>query len=439
MERKKISIVAICNQFKKIEKNALFLMVMAVLAMVIIKDATICITWDESLTYSAYVRPIADANGKISAIWEVIKSSIGNNHLLNTFFIMISEFIFGVLYNEMVVRFPSLVACILYMIIILYLYNKKKIGFVGSCLFLLNYYVVDFFSLARGYSLAVVGVFAALILLKNWCESGNQKMIIWCCVCLAVATLANTVVLLITLSMGCYALAILMKRHELIRFIKKYIVFLLLFAIFNVIMVFYHFLITNNDPYLFYTSELFPIKVIKDFFEMYIPVPSLVVAICAWVYLVLFVLSNYLCFKKREGFFCPIILIYFCVSIILAIASHKGVPSDRALLPAFTLFVFSLLEMYSFCIKPYILCFCNVKKFILRYAIVIILLFCFISRISFSSSVDWKISKDYKKIAYTVYGEQNKLTPEILGTSNYDGIKFYREQIMHLYGYDIFY
>ena len=80
-----------------------------------------------------------------------------NNHLLNTFLFKQTISLFG--QSDWVVRLPNVMAHLVYLgasiFIILQLTNKPILGLAGWILLNLNPYLLDFFSLARGYGLAM--------------------------------------------------------------------------------------------------------------------------------------------------------------------------------------------------------------------------------------------------------------------------------------------
>lgn len=92
-----------------------------------------------------------------------------NNHLLNTFLMGIFRYLFGD--SEFVLRLPNVLAFVLYLYAVITILKRLKnswVFFLGVALLLLNPYLLDFFSLARGYGLSVGLVTMSLAyLLKN--------------------------------------------------------------------------------------------------------------------------------------------------------------------------------------------------------------------------------------------------------------------------------
>lgn len=156
----------------------------------LIRALTLSIIHDEAITaiYHA-VLPYLDIikfNGPIPS----------NNHLLNTILVKFFVSIFGL--SEFVVRIPALIGCAFYLVgsyKLLKLFFKKYFLVVGVVLLSLNPFLVDFFSLSRGYSLALgflmLGLFYFLRWVKN-IESENQfKNITLIFVFLGLSVLSN--------------------------------------------------------------------------------------------------------------------------------------------------------------------------------------------------------------------------------------------------------
>lgn len=132
-------------KFSKIENNNLFRIVFFLISFflalyVIVRAYHMSFTHDESLTYQT-VKGLPDFE------------HTANNHLANTFLTKISAAIFG--FSEFALRLPNV------LVFIIYLYFVYKLFFKATSLtllvlpfLLLNPFVLDFFSLSRGYGLA---------------------------------------------------------------------------------------------------------------------------------------------------------------------------------------------------------------------------------------------------------------------------------------------
>lgn len=98
---------------------------------------------------------------------------IPNNHILNTLLIKLSASIFGM--HPFSARLPNVLGFILYFTIVV-LFTRKVtndaiVTFFGICAMVCNPYLLDFFSLARGYALSIsfmmTGIYFAWLFLQR--------------------------------------------------------------------------------------------------------------------------------------------------------------------------------------------------------------------------------------------------------------------------------
>lgn len=114
----------------------------------VIRAQLLSITWDEAYSYLQFVRH----NILISEKYEAMDA---NNHLLNTWLNVQSTKLFGV--NEFVLRLPSLFGHILFLLFsykIIRNFENKALVISAFLIINLNPYLLDFFSLSRGYGLS---------------------------------------------------------------------------------------------------------------------------------------------------------------------------------------------------------------------------------------------------------------------------------------------
>jgi len=123
----------------------------AVSLYIVVRAAFLSITHDEAITIMFQgTQPYSD-------IFLYKAGSPPNNHVINSLLVRLAISIFG--YNEIFIRIAGLIGGFLY---IIFAYKLSKKLFSRTLLFalslsllILNPYVLDFFSLARGYSLAL--------------------------------------------------------------------------------------------------------------------------------------------------------------------------------------------------------------------------------------------------------------------------------------------
>jgi hypothetical protein len=115
-------------------------------------------THDESLSYTII---------KGDPTWK----DTANNHQLNTALMMTSCNMFGD--SEFPLRLPNIISFILYLIFCFVIIKQKKnilLFFSGAILLLLNPFILDFFSLARGYGISLALMTGSLYFLLRNCE-----------------------------------------------------------------------------------------------------------------------------------------------------------------------------------------------------------------------------------------------------------------------------
>ena len=133
-----------------VENITLALVGLFLLFLIIKKAIFIPFTHDEVSTVSYFSK---------MGLWAIVsyQDPIPNNHILNTLLIKLFNGIFGE--SPFIARLPNVLSFVLYFLVILKiakeLLQDNFVRIAAVALFTLNPYLVDFFSLARGYSLSV--------------------------------------------------------------------------------------------------------------------------------------------------------------------------------------------------------------------------------------------------------------------------------------------
>ena len=128
---------------------ALFVFALLIFSYTLIRATLLSFTWDEAFSYLQFVR-----NGVV--IPEKYEMMSANNHLLNTWLNIHLVKIFGL--SEFVLRLPSLFAHILFLFFSYKLiknFENKWLAIASFLIINLNPYLLDFFSLSRGYGLSI--------------------------------------------------------------------------------------------------------------------------------------------------------------------------------------------------------------------------------------------------------------------------------------------
>lgn len=146
-------------------------------------------THDESFTWIHFVQKSIP-----EILWFGLPS--GNNHILNTLMI---KGLSGVLGNsELVLRIPNLLGHLLYLtfsIILLNTIQNKWVRLFGFLLLNINPFLLDFFSLARGYGLSLGLLMAFLFFFYRWSLNKQTRDIVIALVYLLLAATANITLL----------------------------------------------------------------------------------------------------------------------------------------------------------------------------------------------------------------------------------------------------
>lgn len=142
---------------------------LALLAYTITRAITVSFSWDESWTYSHHVLPgmfYQEAYDKMG----------GNHHLLNVWLMWGSMKLFGE--SELALRLPNLLAHVIYLLASagIALRSRSAVVAIGAFLIMnVHPYLLDFFSLARGYGLACGWMMLALYHAQRY-VSGDERL-----------------------------------------------------------------------------------------------------------------------------------------------------------------------------------------------------------------------------------------------------------------------
>ncbi len=133
----------------KATKFILFVLGSLFLCYTATKAYLLSITWDEAYSFTEYVRRGMSYPTKF-------ESMSANNHLLLTWMDVLLVKCFGL--NELVLRIPALLAHLIFLFfsakLLMHFHNRWLI-LSGFLIINLNPYLLDFFSLARGYGLSI--------------------------------------------------------------------------------------------------------------------------------------------------------------------------------------------------------------------------------------------------------------------------------------------
>jgi hypothetical protein len=154
-------------------------------AYVAVRAWRLSFTHDESLSFILYVRE------SFSSIL-LSRGTDANNHPLNSAAMKLATDIFGP--SEIALRAASVGAYAVYtasLVIVFRLVERRSIRFFGLAIAVGNPYVLDFFSLARGYGLALAFVSLSALFLLGHVDRPRPSFALAGGCCAALAVLAN--------------------------------------------------------------------------------------------------------------------------------------------------------------------------------------------------------------------------------------------------------
>jgi uncharacterized membrane protein len=173
------------------------------------RAATLSFTHDESVTYNdIFWRPVQHI---IS-----VKYATANNHIVNTLLMKFFSWLFGD--NELSLRFPNIIAQLFYIIFSYFLAKRLSQPLLILCGFILlnfNPFLLDFFSLARGYGLSLSLMMGSIYFLFKYKDNMTNKFVLWWCFfCAFFAVFSSFTMVLFYLALLAIFLLIFLTRSQ---------------------------------------------------------------------------------------------------------------------------------------------------------------------------------------------------------------------------------
>ncbi|MFL5764801.1 MAG: ArnT family glycosyltransferase [Bacteroidia bacterium] len=192
----------------------LFVLALFLLTYTALRAVLLSFTWDEAYSFLEFVR-----NGVI--IPEKFEQMSANNHLLNTALDVLLFKCFG--NSEIVLRIPALIAHLLFLYFTYRLvrnFSPPLLAIASFVILNFNPYLLDFFSLSRGYALSIALMTGSVFFLDQYIHSKEEKHVKWIILFSALATLANFVLLNFMVVMLGLTLLLLMRGKNTREFIR---------------------------------------------------------------------------------------------------------------------------------------------------------------------------------------------------------------------------
>jgi len=179
-----------------------------------LRAVRLSITHDEAITY------LFHASRSFATIWTYGGSVPSNNHLLNTILVKLLVGVFGL--SEWVVRMPALLGHLLYLVGMIRILRRYFRGgyLLGSGLLLFSHpFLLDLFSLSRGYALSLGFLGLGLnFFLKGIPSKQNEadgKSLVWALLLLALSAVSTFSFLSIYLGLVCVVVIFEISRGVL--------------------------------------------------------------------------------------------------------------------------------------------------------------------------------------------------------------------------------
>ena len=170
------------------KKGNYFILVLALLLFVYVflRALLMSITRDESYTFLEFVLP---------GYWlpHVYTDISANDHLLNTWLAILTNSLFGS--SELSLRIPNVLAFIMFLYFCFRFTEETENTILAICVFIIltfNPYLLDFFSVARGYGLSIAFTMGNLYFFYRWLkERAAFKFAVYSILFASIAVLAN--------------------------------------------------------------------------------------------------------------------------------------------------------------------------------------------------------------------------------------------------------
>lgn len=322
--------------------------------LALIRSAVTAITYDEAYSYLFIARENMLDPGFLFKMFSK-EGCIANNHWLNSFLIHLATRFIKTsyreyTYSEFMIRLPILVIYAVYLFAVCSNFRKKNISFPVLIFLVGNYYLNEFYGLARGYAMANTFIFLLCMRYLDWkrSEFSEMKYISAAMICGILAVLSNTIVLLLYPAIGLVCLYRLLSTGNLKKFMKKSGIVFVLFAAVCLLMFKYHLNISSEGKPL-YTGENagFFDCFVKGFAAMFISGKKLQTVISALL-TGLVILSLLTAIKRiKELDFSLMMIIFIMTNLVMEMIFRKGYITHRILLPFYAFMVLAVSELFS--------------------------------------------------------------------------------------------
>lgn len=402
-------------------QELLIILAIGLFILNVVKAVRFPLTHDEAISFFIF-------NGQ--PFWE----STANNHLLNTLFMRVSSAFFG--YSEWVLRLPNILAHVVYLIfsIFLSLRLSKPLTRIGCFVFLnFNLFAFDFFSLARGYGLAMSFELASVYFLIRTLQQDKPPHFRWSIyfslgagilAAYANSAFVNFFIPLWIVLLGMQVLdisgrKIIIRRQHLPHFVFLFIIGVAVIADIGLNLME---LRARNELYFGGTSGLVN-DTLKSLIEasLYTSIDSnqaisILMAVILILIIMFYGLSIYLLVKHHTLVPFHWLVILFSGVILLPIFQHTlfevRFPIERTALFYFPLFGILLAQLLDLLIKPLQPAWLIRTAYIFSSVVTLVLAGYFFMNFRFSTCYSWGFDASNKAVIQTIASLREEFFPD---------------------------
>ncbi len=351
----------------KINKKIINLMIIfsSLFILIVFKAKNTEITVDEAYSFLNY-----------SYVGDYLNIGIANNHILNSYLIYLFQ---NIGYSELILRLPNVLFGLIYLLVVFQISKRTKNYIFSSALLLLNPYLIDFFSIARGYGISTSLIFLALYLYASF----KENSLIWPIILLSISTLSYHVSVVYLITFWFFNLKEIFTNE------KKILAFFInvMVVATSVVNIYILFLVTAIDKPLYGVVDTTIVNVISQSFGLHglYMNENLLFKLFLSTLFLLPILS----FNKFEKNIKRILLISYSSLVLIYLIPYiidKPFPLLRTVLPFLPPILFLVVETSKIYFNNFSFKYINLISTIG----VVVLLSNFVNNIETRKTIDWK-------------------------------------------------
>tara|TARA_B100001996_G_scaffold378791_1_gene363504 strand:- start:81 stop:1235 length:1155 start_codon:yes stop_codon:yes gene_type:complete len=333
--------------------------------LIVFKAKNTEITVDEAYSFLNY-----------SYVGDYLNIGIANNHILNSYLIYLFQ---NIGYSELILRLPNVLFGLIYLLVVFQISKRTKNYIFSSALLLLNPYLIDFFSIARGYGISTSLIFLALYLYASF----KENSLIWPIILLSISTLSYHVSVVYLITFWFFNLKeIFTNEKKLLAFFINVMV-----VATSVVNIYILFLVTAIDKPLYGVVDTTIVNVISQSFGLHglYMNENLLFKLFLSTLFLLPILS----FNKFEKNIKRILLISYSSLVLIYLIPYiidKPFPLLRTVLPFLPPILFLVVETSKIYFNNFSFKYINLISTIG----VVVLLSNFVNNIETRKTIDWK-------------------------------------------------